>query len=75
MGLKNSEMRVFGSLNSANTNDTLQKINKELSPLSSKHRDDISLHALNEPDPLDMYIAFRGKEPGIDALLVNRGLK
>jgi peptidyl-dipeptidase Dcp len=26
-------------------------------------------------DPLDMYIAFRGKEPGIDALLINRGLK
>lgn len=36
--------RVFGSLNSANTNDTLQKINKELSPLSSKHRDDINLN-------------------------------
>ena len=35
---------VFGPLNSANTNDTLQKINKELSPLSSKHRDDISLN-------------------------------
>jgi peptidyl-dipeptidase Dcp len=26
-------------------------------------------------DPLDMYIAFRGKEPGIDAMLENRGLK
>jgi peptidyl-dipeptidase Dcp len=26
-------------------------------------------------DPLDMYIAFRGKEPGIEALLENRGLK
>jgi peptidyl-dipeptidase Dcp len=26
-------------------------------------------------DPLEMYIAFRGKEPGIDALLQNRGLK
>jgi peptidyl-dipeptidase Dcp len=26
-------------------------------------------------DPLAMYIAFRGKEPGIDALLINRGLK
>jgi peptidyl-dipeptidase Dcp len=26
-------------------------------------------------DPLDMYVAFRGKEPGIDALLINRGLK
>jgi peptidyl-dipeptidase Dcp len=26
-------------------------------------------------DPHDMYIAFRGKEPSIDALLVNRGLK
>jgi peptidyl-dipeptidase Dcp len=26
-------------------------------------------------DPLEMYIAFRGKEPGIDALLLNRGLK
>jgi peptidyl-dipeptidase Dcp len=36
--------RVFGSLNSANTNDTLQKINRELSPLLSKHRDDINLN-------------------------------
>jgi peptidyl-dipeptidase Dcp len=36
--------RVFGALNSANTNDTLQKINRELSPLLSKHRDDISLN-------------------------------
>jgi peptidyl-dipeptidase Dcp len=26
-------------------------------------------------DPLDMYKAFRGKEPGIDALLINRGFK
>jgi len=26
-------------------------------------------------DPLKMYVAFRGKEPGIDALLKNRGLK
>jgi peptidyl-dipeptidase Dcp len=26
-------------------------------------------------DPLESYIAFRGKEPGIDALLENRGLK
>lgn len=26
-------------------------------------------------DELEMYIAFRGKEPGIDALLKNRGLK
>ena len=36
--------RVFGSLSSANTNDTLQKINKELAPLSARHRDDISLN-------------------------------
>ncbi|MCX6321616.1 MAG: M3 family metallopeptidase [Bacteroidia bacterium] len=36
--------RVFGSLNSANTNDTLQKINRELSPLLSKSRDDINLN-------------------------------
>jgi peptidyl-dipeptidase Dcp len=35
---------VFGALNSANTNDSLQAINRELSPLSSKHRDDISLN-------------------------------
>jgi peptidyl-dipeptidase Dcp len=26
-------------------------------------------------DPLEMYKAFRGKEPGIDALLINRGFK
>jgi peptidyl-dipeptidase Dcp len=36
--------RVFGALNSANTNDTLQKINRELSPLLSKERDDINLN-------------------------------
>jgi len=42
--LLNKVSRVFGSLNSANTNDTLQKINKKLSPLLSKHRDDISLN-------------------------------
>jgi len=36
--------RVFSSLNSANTNDTLQAINRELSPLSSRHRDDINLN-------------------------------
>lgn len=35
---------VFGSLNSANTNDSLQAINRELSPISSKHRDDINLN-------------------------------
>lgn len=35
---------VFGALNSANTNDTLQAISRELSPLSSKHRDDINLN-------------------------------
>ncbi|MFN8242382.1 MAG: M3 family metallopeptidase, partial [Bacteroidales bacterium] len=36
--------RVFGSLNSSNTNDTLQAINKEITPLLSKHRDDINLN-------------------------------
>jgi peptidyl-dipeptidase Dcp len=35
---------VFGALNGANTNDSLQAINRELSPLSSKHRDDINLN-------------------------------
>ncbi|HOU02719.1 MAG TPA: M3 family metallopeptidase [Bacteroidales bacterium] len=36
--------RVFSGLNSANTNDTLQEINKEVAPLLSKHNDDISLN-------------------------------
>jgi peptidyl-dipeptidase Dcp len=36
--------RVFGSINSANTNDTLQQLNKELSPILSKTRDDINLN-------------------------------
>ncbi|MBK7133810.1 MAG: M3 family metallopeptidase [Bacteroidales bacterium] len=36
--------RVFGALNSANTNDSLQAISRELSPLSSKHNDDINLN-------------------------------
>ncbi len=36
--------RIFGSLNSSNTNDTLQAINKEIAPLSARHRDDINLN-------------------------------
>lgn len=36
--------RVFNAINGANTNDTLQSINKELSPILSKHNDDISLN-------------------------------
>jgi peptidyl-dipeptidase Dcp len=35
---------VFGALNSANTNDSLQAISRELSPIQSKHRDDINLN-------------------------------
>lgn len=35
---------AFGVLNSANTNDSLQALSKELSPLLSKHRDNISLN-------------------------------
>jgi len=36
--------RVFGGLNSANTNDSLQAISREVAPLMSKHRDDISMN-------------------------------
>ncbi len=35
---------VFGNLNSANTNDIMQSINKKVSPLLSKHNDDIYLN-------------------------------
>ncbi len=35
---------VFNGLNSANTNDDFQALSKELSPLLSKHRDDIKLN-------------------------------
>jgi peptidyl-dipeptidase Dcp len=35
---------VMGNLNSANTNDTLQKIVKEMSPVLSKHRDEIYMN-------------------------------
>ncbi|HNR42788.1 MAG TPA: M3 family metallopeptidase [Bacteroidales bacterium] len=36
--------RIFGSLNSAHTNDTLQAISREIAPLSARHRDDINLN-------------------------------
>ncbi len=36
--------RVFGSLNSANTNESLQQVSKELAPLRAKHSDDINLN-------------------------------
>lgn len=38
--------RIFGALNSANTNDEIQRINVEMSPLRSKHSDDIALNAV-----------------------------
>ena len=37
--------QVFYGLNSANTNEELQALSKELSPILSKHSDDISLNA------------------------------
>jgi len=36
--------RVFGALNSAHTNDSLQAINREIAPIASSHRDDINLN-------------------------------
>lgn len=36
--------RVFSCLNSANTNDELQNISKEVAPLRAKHNDDINLN-------------------------------
>jgi peptidyl-dipeptidase Dcp len=38
--------RVFGILSGANTNDSLQTLNKDLSPLLSRHRDDIGLNEM-----------------------------
>ena len=43
-GLLTRVNRVFGGLTMANTNDTLQQINKEISPILSKHRDNINLN-------------------------------
>jgi len=42
--LLNKVGRVFGALNSANTNDSLQAISRELAPIQAKHRDDINLN-------------------------------
>lgn len=36
--------RVFSNLNSANTNDSIQALDKELAPLLSAHRDEINLN-------------------------------
>ncbi|MBM4174875.1 MAG: M3 family metallopeptidase [Ignavibacteria bacterium] len=41
--LLNKVSYVFYNLNSADTNESLQKIAKDVSPLLSKHRDDINL--------------------------------
>jgi len=35
---------VFGSLNSANTNPGMQKLNRKISPMTTRHRDNISLN-------------------------------
>ena len=42
--LLNKVNGVFGILSGANTNDSLQALSKELSPLQSKHSDDINLN-------------------------------
>jgi peptidyl-dipeptidase Dcp len=42
--LLNKVGRVFGALNSANTSDSLQAINREIAPIAAKHRDDINLN-------------------------------
>ncbi len=42
--LLNKVGRVFSALNSANTNDSLQAISREIAPIAAKHRDDINLN-------------------------------
>jgi peptidyl-dipeptidase Dcp len=42
--------------------------------VANKYRTEI-LERAGEEDAMDLYINFRGKEPGIDPLLKNRGLK
>ena len=42
--------------------------------VADKYRKEI-LERPGEEDAMDLYINFRGKEPGIDPLLKNRGLK
>jgi peptidyl-dipeptidase Dcp len=42
--------------------------------VANKYRTEI-LEKAGEKDAMDLYINFRGKEPGIDPLLKNRGLK
>ena len=42
--LLNKVSTVFSGLNSCNTNDEMQAFNKEITPLLSAHRDDISLN-------------------------------
>lgn len=37
--------RVFSNLNSANTNDAIQALDKELAPVFSAHRDEVNLNA------------------------------
>lgn len=37
--------RVFSNLNSANTNDAIQALDKELAPVLSAHRDEVNLNA------------------------------
>jgi peptidyl-dipeptidase Dcp len=42
--------------------------------VANKYRTEI-LEVAGEKDAMDLYINFRGKQPGIDPLLKNRGLK
>ena len=42
--------------------------------VATKYRKEI-LEVAGERDAMDLYISFRGKQPGIDPLLKNRGLK
>jgi peptidyl-dipeptidase Dcp len=42
--LLNNVDRVFNALNGANTNDDIQKIDEEITPLLTKHSDDINLN-------------------------------
>jgi len=44
-GLLDKVMAVFGAMRSANTNETIQKVATEISPMLSKHGDDIMLNA------------------------------
>jgi peptidyl-dipeptidase Dcp len=65
---------MWSEVMDADAFDAFQEVGDPFDPATAKRLEDTVLSSGGSIDAADLYVAFRGRLPGVDALLKGRGL-